>query len=339
MEKNSDEISEGIRLLGRSLWKMRLNSAVVTGGAGFIGSHLVDALMREGVAVTVIDNLSSGDVSNIKKWLSNPRFRFLQVDLLQLDEENLLPKSDVVFHMAANPEVRLGAVNPHIHYKQNIVTTFRLLEAMRRNRQNFLVFASSSSVYGKPDVLPTPENYGPLKPASVYGASKLAAEALISSYCETFDFEALVYRFANVVGTRSRHGVIHDLMEKLRKNKRCLEILGDGSQTRSFVTVDDCVEAMLHGLTTQVKSMEIFNIGSLDKISVKDVAQAIVEEMRLKPVEFVFSCKAKDGTGWRGDVKDAHLSLAKLISTGWRPRRNSLEAVRLTVRSRLSDLR
>jgi UDP-glucose 4-epimerase len=312
---------------------MKLNSAIVTGGAGFIGSHLVDALMRKGVTVTVVDNLSSGRVNNIKKWLSSPKFRFLQIDLLQLDNGKMLPKTDVIFHLAANAEVKLGADDPNIHYEQNIVATFKLLEAMRRIKQKFLVFASSSSVYGKPQVLPTPEDYGPLKPASVYGASKLAAEALISSYCETFGFEALVYRFANVVGARSRHGVIYDLIKKLKRNKNRLEILGDGNQMRSFMTVNDCVGAMLHGLNAPPKSMEIFNVGSVDKMSIKTVAQTIVDEMKLKNVQFVFSCKSKDGTGWKGDVQEAYLSIAKLISTGWRPHKNSLEAVKMAVKS------
>ena len=194
---------------------------LVTGGAGFIGSHLVDALISNGNNVSVFDNLSSGTPQNIKQWLDSPNFTFIKDDLLNLSNIKKLKHKhyDVVFHLAANPEVRIGSTNPEVHFQQNLVATHNLLEHHRKTRNTpTLIFTSTSTVYGEPTKIPTPENYAPLKPISIYGATKLACEALISAYAYTYGFKAIIYRLANIVGPRSKHGVIHDFIQKLNKN-------------------------------------------------------------------------------------------------------------------------
>ncbi len=312
---------------------------LVTGGAGFIGSHLVDALMISGGKVRVIDNLSSGKLDNIKRWVENPSFEFIKGDLLNNDDLKRAAKDcEVVFHLAANPEVRLGSSMPKIHFEQNILSTFRLLEALRKMESlRFFVFTSSSTVYGDASQLPTPENYGPLKPISIYGASKLASEALISSFAYTYGFQAIICRLANVIGPRSRHGVIYDFIMKLKNNPKELEILGDGTQAKSYLYVDDCISAILTALKRSSRKVEIFNVGSEDWVDVKTIAKIVIEEMGLKEVSLHFTGGVNGGRGWRGDVKRMLLSIEKLKSLGWRPRFNSAEAVRRTAREFIKE--
>lgn len=218
---------------------------LVTGGAGFIGSHLVDSLMVRGFHVRVVDNLSSGDVNNIKVWFGNERFEFVEGDLK--DSEVALKSVDdvgLVFHLAANPDVRLGSAYPRVHFCENLLVTFNVLEAMRKSEKaKRIVFASTLTVYGEANVFPTTEDYGPLLPISVYGAAKLGCEALIASYCHTFGISGVLLRFANVVGARAKHGVIIDFIRKLRQNPRELEILGDGRQRKSYLHVKDLINA------------------------------------------------------------------------------------------------
>ena len=307
---------------------------LVTGGAGFIGSHLVDALMMKGAAVRVIDNLSNGALENISRWLRRSSFEFIKGDLLNKDDlEKATEKCEVIFHLAANPEVRIGSSMPEIHFEQNVVATYRLLEALRRSESlESFVFTSSSTVYGDASEIPTPEDYGPLKPISIYGASKLASEALISSFAYTYGFKAVIYRLANIIGPRSRHGVIYDFIRKLRENPEELEILGDGTQRKSYLYIDDCISAMLTALKKSRGKAEIFNIGSEDWVDVKTIAEIVVEEMGLKDVSFRFTGGVDGGRGWKGDVKYMLLSIEKLKSLGWKPKLNSAEAVRKTAR-------
>ena len=315
-------------------------TCLVTGGAGFIGSHLVDELMRRGCRVVVFDNLSSGSVENISRWLGHRGFTFIQGDLLDVGETyRAVGDADVVFHLAANPEVRVGSVSPEVHYRQNVEATFNLLEAVRRSRSvETFVFTSSSTVYGEPRRIPTPENYSPLEPISVYGASKLACEALITSYAHTYGFRAVIYRLANIVGPRSRHGVIYDFIRKLRSNPRELEILGDGTQTKSYLYVSDCVEAMLLGLEKADGQVEVFNVGSEDQLNVKKIAEIVVREMGLENVNFRLTGGVDGGRGWKGDVKNMLLDVGKLKSLGWKPRYNSEESVRLAAKSLISEI-
>lgn len=312
--------------------------ALVTGGAGFIGSHLVDDLMREGWNVAVIDNLSVGSLENIKRWLDNGRFRFIRGDLKDAGVvDNAVAEVEAVFHFAANPEVRVGEVDPSVHFRENLACSFNVLEAMRKSRSaKTLVFASTSTVYGEASVLPTPEGYGPLVPISTYGASKLGCEGLACSYAGTFGLRALILRFANVVGPRSGHGVIVDFVEKLRADPTWLEILGDGTQKKSYLWIDDCIEAVF-GLTRRFLESEervkIFNVGSVDQVTVGRIGEIVVKEMGLRDVEFVFTGGVEGGRGWRGDVKIMHLSIDELLKTGWKPRHNSEQAVRLAIQT------
>jgi len=209
--------------------QLKTNNTLVTGGAGFIGGHLVDSLMKKKLNVVVLDNLSSGNLNNIEGWLSDKNFMFIKGDLKNIaDARKAVKNIETVFHMAANPEVRVGETDLRIHFEENLVATFNLLEAMRKSKSaKTLILASTSTIYGEASVTPTPEDYGPLIPISLYGASKLGCEALTCSYAYTFNIRALILRFANVVGSRSTHGVIADFVKKLRANPRKLEILGD----------------------------------------------------------------------------------------------------------------
>ncbi len=321
---------------------MTIPKAIVTGGAGFIGSHLVDRLMEEGWYVKVIDNLSSGEFKNIERWQGSSRFEFVQLDLKDREKTiKELKGAEVVFHLAANPEVRVGAQDPIAIYNDNLVVTLNVLEAMRINRIGIIVFTSSSTVYGEARVKPTPEEYTPLEPISVYGACKLACEALISGYAHTFGLRALILRLANIIGPRARHGVIYDFIRKLRKNPYQLEILGDGTQRKSYLYIDDCIEAIVHLYRTFLKSdrrIEVYNVGSPDWVTVKEIADIVVSEMGLKDVKYVFTGGVDGGRGWKGDVKYMLLDIRKAISTGWKPRYDSREAVRLATRALLKEV-
>ncbi|MCD6226339.1 MAG: NAD-dependent epimerase/dehydratase family protein, partial [Candidatus Aenigmarchaeota archaeon] len=286
---------------------------LVTGGAGFIGSHLVDRLV-ETDNVTVIDNLSSG-----KREFVNEKALLIKEDLLNSDKICKHFKGiDTVYHLAANPDVKIGAENTRIHLEQNIIATYNVLEAMRKNNIKKIVFTSSSTVYGSAP-MPTPEDYGPLRPESLYGASKLACEALISSYCYTFGMQSWIFRFANIIGERSTHGVIYDFINKLKKNPKELEILGNGKQEKSYLYVKECIDAMIFAVKHSNENVNIFNIGSEDTISVTKIANIVSEKMNLKP-EFKFTGGER---GWRGDVPKMFLSIDKIKELGWRPRYNS----------------
>jgi UDP-glucose 4-epimerase len=311
----------------------------ISGGAGFIGSHLVDRLCKEGKEVVAFDNLSSGKLENIKQWLKKSNFKFVCEDLLKPAS---IPKSlsdcETVFHLAANPEVRVGTADPKVHYEQNVTATFHLLEAARKFGciKNF-VFTSSSTVYGDAEEIPTPEDYAPLKPISIYGASKLASEALITSYAYTYGFNAIIYRLANIIGPRAQHGVIYDFINKLSKNPKKLEILGDGTQRKSYLYIDDCVDAMLVGINHSQGRVEIYNVGSEDQVNVKEIADIICQEMGLRDVEYVYTGGVDGGRGWKGDVKVMLLSIEKIKSLGWKPKLNSRQAVERTVKAILHE--
>lgn len=311
---------------------------LVTGGAGFIGSHLVDHLMEEGYEVRVLDDLSAGSLENLKGWIDHERFEFMQGDLRRRDVcEKAVKGVDVIFHLAANPEVRIGAQSPELLYETNVLITYNLLEAIRKEDIKALAFTSSSTVYGEAKKIPTPEDYGPLEPISVYGGAKLAAEALIAGYAHTFDIKAVVFRLANIIGKRSNHGVIYDFINKLKANPHRLEILGDGTQKKSYLHVSDTVEAMLYLFKEFLKEDKIYdayNIGSEDWITVTEIAEIVSREMGLNP-EFYFTGGVNGGRGWKGDVKIMLLNIEKAKAKGWKPKMNSKEAVEKTVRELL----
>lgn len=313
--------------------KIRGSNIVVTGCAGFIGSHLTDALLAMGNHVVGVDNLSAGRREFMENAEGFQDFQFVQADLLNDDLKGIFKGADAVMHMAANPDVRSGAKDTLSHYRQNIEVTYRVLEAMKEVGAKDILFPSTSTVYGEPTVIPTPEEYGPLVPISVYGATKLACEALICSYAHSFDMNGVIFRFANVVGTRSTHNVLHDFTNKLRADPKRLEILGsEPGTTKSYVHVEDCVRGMVIGAEYARNRVEMFNLGSNDRMSVKDIANTVVEVMGLRGVRYEWTGGVQGGRGWIGDVKNMLLASDKLRSYGWEPTMNSAQAIKKAVR-------
>jgi len=290
---------------------------LVTGGAGFIGSHIVDELIKRGNELIVLDNLSSSTIKNIEKHLSKSSFRFVKGDIRDFNLLiSLLKDVDVVFHYAANPDVRLSVERPEIDFEINVKGTFNVLEAMRLNDVKNMVFASSGgTLYGEADVIPTPENYPP-RPISVYGASKAACEAYISAYCGFYGLNAVSLRYANIIGPRSSHGVIYDFFMKLKRNPHELEILGNGKQKKSYLYISDCIKASILIVERHQRGFDVFNIGSDDWITVNEIAKIVIENMGLKNVQIKYTGGDR---GWPGDVPLMLLDISKIKALGWKP--------------------
>jgi len=319
-----------------------LTKTLLTGGAGFLGSYLVDALQERKDALTVVDNLSSGKMENLLGAFRRGSFKFVRVDIKDSsDLVEMMDGVDTIFHFAANPEVRIGSTDPAVHFQENLLVTFKLLEAARMSGgTKIVVFASTSTVYGEATQMPTREDYGPMLPISTYGASKLGCESLISSYAYTHGLRGLILRLGNCVGERSGHGVIADFIMKLKSNPTELEILGDGTQTKSYVHVSDFVTGALTALTAfhrSDKRVDIYNLSSPDQVSVKRIAQVVTEEFGSENVKMKFTGGVDGGRGWYGDVKTMRLSVEKLQNLGWRPKYNSEEAIRLAVKELLTN--
>ena len=307
---------------------------VITGGAGFIGSHLADVLAPQ-ADVVLVDNLSAGKRSNVEIAIAAGA-RLVRRDLLRGDIRPLFRRADVVYHFAANPDVRLGKDGTRPHFEQNVRATYRVLEACRVGKVPRIVFPSTSTVYGEATEVPTPEDYGPLEPISAYGASKLAAEALISAYAHSFGIQGIVLRLANVVGGRSGHGVVADFLRKLRQNPKRLEILGaDPGTAKSYVHIDDAISGIQAGVQAAQEPVALYNLGSEDAISVRSIADAVVAELGLTDVEYTWTGGAGGGRGWVGDVRVMQLAIDRLVSTGWRPRMTSEAAIRVAARESL----
>jgi len=310
---------------------------LVTGGAGFIGSHLVDRLVKEGYRVRVVDNLSSGRLENIKHHIDAETVEFIVGDLKDPQAAlKAVEGIDVVFHFAANPEVRVSTTNPEIHFNENVVATFNLLEAMRKFNVKELVFASSSSIYGEPEQILVDE-FAPIRPVSVYGACKAACENLIHAYSRLHGMKAIILRYANVIGPRLRHGVIYDLLIKLTRNPRELEVLGDGTQVRSFVYIDDAIEATLIAWRKTLENYAVYNVASEGWITVNEVVKIITETLGLENIKIIYK-PVLHGVGWLGDVKRIALKIDKLKSLGFKPKYSSKEAVYLTVKALAKEL-
>jgi len=303
---------------------LELGKILITGGAGFIGSHLVQELIKNKNEVIVLDNLSSGLESNLKICKNEKKFKLIIQDIKNIEENSsILEDVKTVFHIAAYPEVRTGYDTPELSYNQNIKNTYLLLENIRKYNIERFIFASSSVVYGEPNILPTSENYGPILPISVYGGSKLACEGLISSYCHTYDIKGTIIRFANVVGARSKHGVIWDFIKKLEKNQKQLEILGDGKQVKSYIHVDDCINGILFCVENSKNQVDVFNIGNKDQLDVLSIGSIVCKSLDLENVKISTKGGTNDGKGWIGDVKNMQLDISKVINLGWNPKLNS----------------
>lgn len=307
----------------------------ITGGAGFVGSNLTDRLLADGNTVTTYDNMSSGKEEYIRHHFSNNSFTFVKGELLDREDlRNSMKGHDFVFHLAANPDIRRSLTETDLDLNQGTIATHNVLEAMRLNGIKKIAFTSSSVVYGEPAVIPTPEDYGPLIPISLYGASKLACEGLVSSFCHIFGMQGWIFRFANIIGRRGTHGVVVDFIDKLSKSQEELEILGDGEQCKSFLHVDECVDAMLFAIEHTKEFVNIFNIGCGDNITIADVAKILVAEMGLNSTKFIFTGGIR---GWPGDVPLMFLSNRKLKEMGWRSKYDSEDSVRKGIRDLIQE--
>jgi len=284
--------------------------ALVTGGAGFIGSHLIDRLIERGDEVVVIDNLSSGQSSFIQGHLDSGKAVMIKGDICHPDDvvKAMTMDIDCVFHLAANPDIRLGTRITDTDLKQGTVATYNILEAMRTCGVKNIAFASSSVVYGEDAPLPTPETHGPCMPISLYGASKQAGEGLISSWVGTFGLQAWIFRFANIIGARGTHGVIFDFIHKLKNDPTRLEVLGNGLQEKSYMEVGDCVNGILHVMEQSTKPLNLYNLGSHDTASVRRIAEIVVEVTGCHNAVIDYTGGDR---GWAGDIPRARLGIEK----------------------------
>jgi Nucleoside-diphosphate-sugar epimerases len=305
---------------------------LVTGAAGFIGSHICDSLIRNN-CIIALDDLTLGKEENIKHLYDNKNFKFIKQDASNIEDMNMIFKENhihAVIHLAANSDIQKSAKNPNIDFDKTFITTYSVLEGMRKNNVKKLIFASTSAVYGEKENVKIHEDIGPLFPISYYGAGKLASEAFISAYTHMNDFTTCIFRFPNVIGERLTHGVIFDFIKKLNDNSNELEILGDGNQEKSYIYVRDLVEAIMFVYNKAEKGINYFNIGSRGTTKVRKIADIICEEMEFKDVEYKFT----GGTiGWKGDVSKFEYDTSKINNFGWKAKYTSDEAVRYTVRS------
>jgi UDP-glucose 4-epimerase len=307
---------------------------LVTGGAGFIGSHVVDELLHRGDTVVVYDNLSTGFKVHLEDAARTGRLTLIQNDILSTRAlAQAMEGVRTVFHLAANADVRGGQQRTAIDLEQNIVGTHSVLEAMKMVQAEEIVFTSSATVYGEPSLFPTPETYAPQQ-TSLYGASKLAAEAMIQAYSEYFGIRSYAFRFVSWIGERYSHGVVFDFVNKLRENPNRLEILGDGSQKKSYLHVQDGIRGMFLAMERIRDLKNVINLGHLECVDVSHVARWVCEEMGLKDVSYDYTGGAR---GWLGDSPFVHLDISKLQAVGFNPQISIEDGIRRTVRYLLTN--
>ena len=296
---------------------MRANVAVVTGCAGFIGSTLCDRLLAAGWRVTGVDNFSTGQRRFLDAASGNANFRLVEGDLLDPPSfEEAMRGAQVVFHLAANADVRFGTQHPRKDLEQNTIATFNVLEAMREQDVKRIVFSSTGSIYGEAAVFPTPETAPFPVQTSLYGASKLAGEGLIQAYCEGFGFQGFIFRFVSILGERYTHGHVFDFYRKLLANPRELPVLGDGKQRKSYLYVQDCVDAILTALDKATGKVNVFNLGADEYCVVNESIGWITAHLGLKP-KLVY---AGGERGWIGDSPFIFLDCARMRALGWKPK-------------------
>ena len=301
---------------------------VVTGGAGAIGSWLVRRLVERGHAVRIVDDLSSGRKEHLGDLLRSTRCELTVADLRNPElYQDLFRGASEIWHLAANTDIRKGSNDSTLDFEHGAVATFRVLELARRYDVDRFLYASSSVVYGFPTVFPTPEEYGPLEPQSLYGAAKLAAEAMTSAYAHSYGIRAFVFRFANIIGPAMTHGVIYDFFEKLRRDPKRLEVLGDGRQSKSYLRTEDCVDGMLLAGERATGRVNTLNLGSEDRISAREIAEKVVAAHGgTARIEFTGGER-----GWVGDVPQQLLAIDRIRALGWKPRYSSSAAVDRTI--------
>jgi UDP-glucose 4-epimerase len=306
---------------------------LVTGGAGFIGSHLDDELLAEGHKVTVVDNLTLGREDNIAHLAGNENFRFIKEDVLHGEPMHKIFEEgqfDMVYHLAANSDIQRGGKDPLVDYQLTFNTTFHVLQYMKEFGVKKLFFASTSAIFGETsDVLS--ENYGPLLPVSNYGAGKMASEAFISAFSSTYGIQTWIARFPNVVGERFTHGVIYDFVRKLHRNPEELEVLGNGEQCKPYVYVRDLVEGIQFIIGHAKERFNVYMLGSDTRTKVKEIAAMVIEEMGLHArIRYTGGDR-----GWVGDVPEFRYDLTKVNALGWKARHDSNASVRLAIRKAL----
>lgn len=303
-----------------------MTGVLVTGVAGFIGSNLADRLLASGRRVIGIDNFSTGRREFLKDALANPAFSLVEADVL--DRDALLSALrrepvELVCHLAANADVSRGTDQPRKDLEQNTIATFNVLDAMREAGVRKIAFSSTGSIYGEPDVFPTPENAPFPVQTSLYGASKLAGEGLIEAFAEGFGFTAWIFRFVSVLGERYTHGHVFDFYRRLQADPTRIEVLGDGLQTKSYMYVQDCIDAMLLAIERAAQPVNIFNLGIDGTIQVRDSLALIAERLGLRP-EVIYRGGKR---GWIGDSPLIHLDCARIRALGWEPKLTIAEGV------------
>ena len=294
-----------------------MNKVFVTGAAGFIGSNLVDRLLKDGYKVIGWDNLSTGRIRFLEDVLKNPNFTFIQGDNMDVDSlSNAMIGCDTVFHLAANADVRFGLNHPSKDLNQNTIATFNVLQAMQNCGIKRIIFSSTGSVYGESNIIPTPENAPFPIQTSLYGASKVAGESLIQAYSEGYGFESYIFRFVSILGERYTHGHIFDFYKQLLDHPEYLNVLGDGTQRKSYLYVKDCVDAILHILSLPSQNkVNIYNLGTDEYVQVNDSVRFIINHLGLNS-EIRYSGGNK---GWIGDNPFIFLDTKKIRNTGWKP--------------------
>ena len=296
----------------------------ITGVAGFIGSNLASRLLADGHSVVGYDNLSTGFEDFLTNARLNPRFRFVRGDVLDLDTlSESMRGAEIVFHLAANADVRFGTEHPRRDLEQNTIATSHVLEAMRANGIRRIVFSSTGSIYGEPEIFPTPENAPFPIQTSLYGASKLAAEGLIQSYCEGFGFQGYIFRFVSVLGEGYTHGHIFDFYKQMRDHPDELRVLGDGKQRKSYLYVQDCIDAVLLALEKASDQVNIFNLGTDEYCRVDDSIDWICAHLGRSPRRIY----AGGARGWIGDSPFIFLDCSRMRALGWQPRKSIREGV------------
>lgn len=311
---------------------------LITGGAGFIGSNLVNNFARMGMIsgapiekIVVIDNLFLGKIEFIQSSITSGKVDFYEHDLLDFAETLKIFKKykfDLVFHLSANSDISYGFKHTDWDLKQGTLVTYNILESMRQTGVKQIIFASTSAIYGEASVTPIPEDYGPLLPISFYGASKLACEGLITAFCHNFNFQAFIFRFANIVGRNGTHGVLIDFIRKLRSDPTKLEVLGDGKQAKPYLYVDDCIEGMLFGYANLIDSVNYYNLTGIGVTTVNRIAEMIIEMMGLTDVAIQYTGGKR---GWSGDVPQVELAPKKLEKLGWVAKFSSDETIKKAI--------
>jgi UDP-glucose 4-epimerase len=316
------------------------NKVFVSGGAGFIGSHLVRWLLKEERVqrVVIFDNLSSGQLSHIREISNDPRLEIITADLKELGAvASAMAGCDTVFHLAANPDIARAVTQPDIDFWEGTYLTQNVLEAMRVNKVRKIIYTSGSGVYGENSEVAFREDYGPCLPISTYGASKLACEGLIAAYCHMFELCGRAFRFANVVGPRQTHGVGYDFIRRLKADPGRLRILGDGSQKKSYIHVDDVLAAMRVADERATARYDVFNVATDDYITVREIADLAVRISDIPQGKTTLEFTGGD-RGWKGDVPVVRFDCSKMKALGWQAERTSAEAVTGAMKSMLEEM-